>query len=85
MTSPRDRSCTAVRRPPARAQRGDSGVANAPTFCSASVPRPLSPGLFDSGDPRCTSHTVPTTYSRNCRYSDCQFSATSVAKLDEVR
>ena len=43
------------------------------------------PMLLDSGEPRCTSHTVSMMNSRNCRYSDCQFSATSTAKVEDIR
>jgi hypothetical protein len=39
---------------------------------------------LDSGEPFCTSHTVRKMYRKNCRYSDCQFSATSTPKLAEV-
>jgi len=39
---------------------------------------------LDSGDPRWTNHAVSVMYSRNWRYSDCQFSATSTAKSEEV-
>jgi hypothetical protein len=44
-----------------------------------------APTGLDSGEPRCTSQTVATMNSRNCRYSDCQFSATSTAKSEEMR
>jgi hypothetical protein len=39
---------------------------------------------FDSGEPFCTSQTVSMMNRKNWRYSDCQFSATSAAKLDEL-
>jgi hypothetical protein len=39
---------------------------------------------FDSGEPFCSSHTVSRMKRKNCRYSDCQFSATSTPKLAEV-
>ena len=45
---------------------------------------PGLPGFLDSEDPRWTNHTVSRMYSVNCRYSDCQFSATSTAYCDEV-
>ena len=45
---------------------------------------PTSSGFFDSVEPRCTSQTVTRIMRKNCRYSDCQFSATSTAKLEDV-
>jgi hypothetical protein len=47
--------------------------------------RPDVLGLLRLRDPRWTSHTVPNAYRKNCRYSDCQFSATSTAKLEDMR
>ena len=41
-------------------------------------------GFFDSGEPCCTSQTVAKMNRKNCRYSDCQFSATSMMKWDEL-
>jgi hypothetical protein len=40
---------------------------------------------LDSGEPFCTNHTVNKIKRVNWRYSDCQFSVTACAKLDEVR
>jgi hypothetical protein len=85
ITRDNDHENSPVRNPPTLAHRGESAVANRPTFWSRSLSRPALLGFLDSGDPRCTSHTVPRMYNVNCRYSLCQFSATSTAKLAEVR
>ena len=54
-----DQENTVVRTPPVRAQRGESSVAYGPIFWSCGLSVPAFPGSFDSGDPRCTSQTVP--------------------------
>ena len=68
-----------------RAHRGESSCAWAPTSCSSSDSPPSLPTSLDSGEPFCTNHTVKRMKSVNCRYSDCQFSVTAWAKLDDVR
>ena len=49
-----------VRRPPVRAQRGESAVACSPTFWSRSDSRPARSSGLDSGEPFWRSQTVPT-------------------------
>src|SRR5919112_4568186 len=70
--------------PRVRAHAGESSSAYPPTFCLRSDSRPASSSGLDSGDPCWTSPTVRKMYRKNCRYSDCQFSATSTPKLAEV-
>src|SRR4051794_36095496 len=84
ITAPSDRLNTAVRHPPVLAQAGESSPAWSPTRCCSSLSSPSSPGAVDSVEPRCISHTVAVIIRKNWRYSDCQFSETSTAKLDEV-
>ena len=77
-----DRPYTAVRQPPARAQRGELGAG---VLADLLVLVGLRADLFTLlrlVDPRWTSQVVATMYSANWRYSDCQFSATSTAKAD---
>lgn len=45
---------------------------------------PIASTFLDSGDPFCTSHTVSMTNRKNCRYSDCQFSATFTANAEDA-
>lgn len=73
-----------MRHPPTRAHSGESGCACSPTSCFSSESVPSSPGFFDSDDPRCTSQIVSRMKSVNSRYSDCQFSAMSTAKEEDV-
>src|SRR3954447_7063613 len=73
------------RRPAIFAQRGESGLACSPIIWSSSDSRPSLPSCLDSVEPFCTSQTVNSTKSVNCRYSDCQFSMTSTQNEDEVR
>src|SRR3954453_18826790 len=84
MTVESDQEKTAAPHPPSRARVGESSSACRPTFCCSSDSVPTSPGSFDSVEPRCTSQTVTRIMRKNCRYSDCQFSATSTAKLEDV-
>src|SRR5215207_1088389 len=84
IVSPREWEKTVRRQPVALAQGGESLSACRPTFWSSSDSRPTSSTGLDSVDPRCTNHTVASTNTKNCRYSDCQFSATSTANDDEV-
>src|SRR5829696_2217644 len=85
ITRPSELEKTACRMPPTRAHLGDLSVAYWPTCWSSSDSRPTWSSDLDSGEPFCSSQTVRKMNRKNCRYSDCQFSATSVAKLDEVR
>src|SRR5689334_6466439 len=83
MTRPRELEYRVRRHPRARAHLGESAVAYSPTFWSASDSRPGLSSSLDSGEPFCSSHTVTKMNRKNCRYSDCQFSATSAPKLAE--
>src|SRR6478752_7569096 len=85
ITMPNDREYRASRNPRVRAQPGESSPACSPTFCSLSDSVPCLPSGLDSGEPFCTNQTVAKMYRKNCRYSDCQFSATSTPKLEDVR
>jgi hypothetical protein len=85
ITTPRDREYSACPRPPTEAGRGESGRAYLPMRCSLSDSTPALCSSFDSGEPRWTSQTVAKRNRKNCRYSDCQFSATSTANRDVVR
>ena len=67
-------------RPSRRIRRRRARRRSAP--CPSSMPS--LPSSFDSGEPRCTSQIVAAMYRKNCRYSDCQFSATSTANADDV-
>src|SRR5687768_15562578 len=84
MTRPSEVEKSAVLNPPAFAHLGDSFLENWPMSSSSSDCTPRFSISLDSGEPFCTSQTVSTMKSRNCRYSDCQFSETSTAKLEEV-
>src|SRR3954468_11824452 len=84
MSRPSDREKTAVRHPPAFAHAGEPSVTCLPVCWSRSDSRPSWWIGFDSGEPRWNSQTVPNTERKNCKYSDCQFSATSTANDDDV-
>jgi hypothetical protein len=61
ISRPSEREKTAVRQPPTAAHRGESGCACGPTSWSRSDSVPIWSASFDSGEPRCTSHTVAKT------------------------
>src|SRR5919107_5675140 len=84
ITRPSEFEYRVRRNPSTFAHPGESSSANRPTFCSSSDSSPASSSFFDSGEPFCSSHTVKKMYRKNCRYSDCQFSATSAPKLADV-
>src|SRR3954468_17423126 len=85
ITSDSDHENAVVRTPPLAAQDGESSSAYWPTRWSLSLSSPASSSPLDSGDPFCRKNTVATMYSRNWRYSLCQFSMTSTAKSADVR
>src|SRR3954452_4364607 len=84
MTRPRELENSVVRSPPTRAHFGELASAYRPIFCCSSDSIPMSSREVDSGEPFCTSQTVRKMKRKNCRYSDCQFSATSTPKLADV-